>query len=233
MGEMFVKKYHIFKINLTTLNVISIVILILCFGITALFFPSNMKDMAMLFDNIKFCLLLLPLMICYFTLHELLHALGYIVNGANPKKITFGAELEKGVLYCLCKDEVDKKNILFSLMYPLFFIGIVTYIIGIIFNYPVLLLLSILNISGAAGDIMYFLFIIKLDKDIMYSEMDDGTSFALISKDDPSKYKHYGLKYCGTADEIPRKDFKRVKISKISLIVFILCIVFLIVGLII
>lgn len=227
------KKYHVFKINISILNIISIIILALCFIFTAIFFPNSMKSMALLFDNIKFCILFLPLLIFYFSLHEVLHAIGYIVNGANPKKITFGAELEKGVLYCLCKDEVDKKNILFSLMYPLFFIGFVTYILGIIFDLPILLLLSILNISGAAGDIMYFLFIIKLDKDIMYSEMDDGTSFAIISKKDPSKYRHYGLNYCGTVNEISRKDFKRVKISILSWIVLIISILALIIGLII
>ncbi len=176
---------------------------------------------------------MLPLLLFYFILHELLHALGYILNGADPKKITFGMEVEKSVLYCLCKQNVSKKNILFSLMYPLFFIGIVTYIISIVFDFPLLLLLSIANISGAAGDIMYFLFIMKLDKDIQYSEMDDGTSFVIISKKNIDNIKHPGIIYEGIIDEIPRNDFRRIFISKPSIIVIVIFLVALIIGLLI
>lgn len=207
------------------LNIANIVLLLVLFGFTWLLFPGITSEMILLFDNEKNIILLLPLMLGYFALHEILHAIGYVVNGANPKKITFGMELEKSVLYCLCKDDVSKKNILFSLMYPLFFIGIVTYIVSVIFNMPYLLLLSIFNIGGAIGDILYFLFIVKLDKDIRYSEMDDGTSFAIISKKDPSKYQHFGLDYVGEVNEISRKDFKRIKISKFSWIFIIISII--------
>ena len=222
VGE-FMKKYHVFKINIKILNIVNLIILLILTLFTYILFPNNIKEIIALYDDIKIGFLLLPLIIIYFSLHELFHALGYIIHGANPKKITFGAELEKSVLYCLCKDEISKKNILFSLMYPLFFLGIVTYVISIIFNYPVLLLLSIANIGGAAGDIMYFLFFIQLDKDILFSEMDDGTSFALISKENPNKYKHIGLDYVGVVDEIPRNDFKMVKISRLSAIFFVIC----------
>lgn len=224
------RKYHLFKINLTVLNIISLLLMIIAFGFVWLLFPDMLKKIALLFNNDKFLITILPLMIFYFVLHELLHAIGYIVNGANYKKITFGIEIEKSVFYCLCKDEITKKNILYSLMYPLFLIGIFTGAISIIFRLPVLLLLSICNISGAAGDIMYFLFIIKLDKNIMYSEMDDGTSFAIVSKDNPSKYHHFGLTYIGDVNEISRKDFTRIKISKASWVLLIFCIILLIIA---
>lgn len=215
-------RYHLFKINITKLNIANIVLLIICFIFTALLFPTQFQGMLLLLNNNKFCILFLPLMIIYFSLHELLHAIGYILNGANYQKITFGMELEKSVFYCLCKDEITKRNILLSLMYPLFFIGIITYVISIIFNYPILLLLSIINIGGAVGDIMYFLFIVKLKNNIMYSEMDDGTAFAIISNDDPSQYKHFGLDYIGVENKISRQDFKRIKISKLSAITLII-----------
>ncbi len=225
------KKYHVFKINLTIVNILPLFILIVCLLFTWLLFPKYFFDMFELFKSTKFCALMLPVFILYFSLHEILHAIGYIIHGADPKKLTFGAEIEKGVLYCLCKDDISKKNILFALMYPFFFIGVVTYIISIVFNYPLLLLLSIANIAGAAGDLVYFCFIVKLDKGVIYSEMDDGTSFALKGKEDYSKYGHFGLDYVGTVDNISRKDFKRIKVSKLSMIIFIICIVFLIVGL--
>lgn len=225
------KKYYIFKINLTLLNLFNIILLAICLTFTWLVFPDMFRNMFLIFNDTKNMLLLLPLIIFYFSLHELLHALGYIVHGADPKKITFGMELEKSVFYCLCKEEVTRKNILNSLMYPLFFIGVLTYIISIIFKLPMLLLLSIMNIGGAIGDIMYFIFIVRLDKDVMFSEMDDGTSFALISKNDLSKYKPLGLDYVGIESKISRKDFKRIYISKLSYVFLIFSLILIIMAL--
>ena len=224
------KKYHLFKINIKVLNIVSILIMLVVLLFTFVLFNNNFVSMFNLFNDPKICILFLPLMIFYFMLHELLHALGYVIHGADKSKITFGMELEKGVFYCLCKQDIKRKTILFSLMYPLFFIGIVTYVISIIFNLDMLLLLSILNISGAAGDIMYFIFIIQLDKEITFSELDDGTSFVIKNIDDINKYKHYGLDYMGTVDSVSRKDFKRLYVSKLSFIVLIISILALIFG---
>ena len=210
------KKYQVFKINITMVNIFVFVLLALCILLLYFLFPDMLYKMLGLYNNNRYMLMLVPAIIFWSILHELLHAIGYIVNGADAKKITFGAELEKGVFYCLCKEEITKRNILISLMYPLFFIGIVTGIISLIYELPFLLLLSIFNICGAAGDILYFIFIIKLDKSMKYSEMDDGTSFAIVTKDDLSKKKPFGLAYVNTVDKIPRIDFKRIKISKAS-----------------
>lgn len=224
------KKYHLFKMDLKILNIVSILILLIVLLFTFIFFRSNFISMFSLFNRASFCILLLPTMIFYFMLHEIFHAVGYVIHGADFKKITFGMELEKGVFYCLCKQDIKRNTILLSLIYPLFFIGFVTYIIAIIFNLDILLLLSIINISGAAGDIMYFMFIVKLNKDVLFSEMDDGTSFVLQNIDDVNKYKHFGLEYCGVIDKVKRKDFKKLYVSKLSFVVLIVCIVLLFVG---
>ena len=219
------KKYHLFKMDLKVLNIVSILILLIVLLFTFIFFRNNFISMFSLFNRASFCILLLPMMIFYFMLHEIFHAVGYVIHGADFKKITFGMELEKGVFYCLCKQDIKRNTILLSLIYPLFFIGFVTYIIAIIFNLDILLLLSIINISGAAGDIMYFMFIVKLNKEVLFSEMDDGTSFVLQNIDDVNKYKHFGLEYCGVIDKVKRKDFKKLYVSKLSFVVLIVCIV--------
>ena len=210
------KEYYVFKINLVTLNVIAIIIAIIA-GAIACFIDYDLALRCVaIFEDTKMCLLLLPYMLGYMILHELLHAIGYIIHGADSRKITFGMDLEKGVLYCLCKQDVTRRNILNASMYPLFYIGIVTFVISIIFKWPLLLLLSIINISGAAGDIMYFIFISKLDKNIMFSELDDGIAFAVLSDKDVTKVNHFGLDFVEKLPEIPRSDFERVKISKLS-----------------
>ena len=224
------KKYHIFKINLNTLNIVSLLLMVVMILVTIIISPKLSIAALEIFSNYKTMFLFFPCMILYMILHELFHALGYINHGADARKITFGMELEKGVFYCLCKQDINKKTILYALAYPLFFLGIVTYIVSIIFNLPVLLLLSITNISGAAGDIMYLLFISKLDKNIIFSELDDGTSFAIKTKENPDKVKHIGLIYDGTKSEIPRKDFKTLKVSKGSFIMIVICVISVILG---
>ena len=78
---------------------------------------------------------------------------------------------------------------------------------------------------------MYFIFLIKLPKDIKFSELDDGTAFAILADTDVSKIKHIGLDFIEKKESIERKDFKRVKISKLSYIVLIVCIILVIAGL--
>ena len=217
------KEYYVFKINLKVLNIVANLLFIAFFIFTLVVFPNIIIGFFEYSESFSFCLLLLPIMMLYFGLHEIFHAIGYLVQGAKLKKLTFGIELEKGVFYCLCKQDISKKNILNSVMYPLFYIGIVTYVIGLVFNLPLLTILSMLNISGAAADIMYFIFIAKLPKDIKFSELDDGTSFAILSDQDVSLIKHTGLEFIGKQKNIERKDFTRLKVSKLSYIVLAIC----------
>jgi len=217
------KEYYIFKIKLKALNILANVSFIVLFGIIYLIFPNIIIKFFEYFDNVKFCILFLPITMLYMALHEVLHALGYLLYGANFKKITFGMELEKGVFYCLCKEDISRKNILNSVLFPLFYIGVLTLTIGIVFKLPLLVVLSLLNISGASADIMYFMFIVKLDKSIKFSELDDGTSFAILSDKDVSKVKHIGLEYVEKRSNIERNDLKKIKVSKLSYIVLILC----------
>lgn len=217
------KEYYVFKIDLKVLNIVANLLFIGVFVLTLVLFPNIIMGFFEYSESFSFCLLLLPLMMVYFGLHEIFHAIGYLVYGAKLKKLTFGIELEKGVFYCLCKQDVSRRNILNSVMYPFFYIGIVTYIIGLIFELPLLTMLSMLNISGAAADIMYFMFIIKLPKDIKFSELDDGTAFAILSDQDVSQIKHTGLEFIGKQETIERKDFNKLKISKLSYIVLGIC----------
>ena len=225
------REYYIFKINLKMLNIIANLLFIFLFVMLLIFFPNIIIGFFEYSERLDFCLLFLPIMMLYFAMHEIFHAIGYLLYGAKLNKLTFGMELEKGVFYCLCKQDITRKNILHSVLFPFFYLGVVTRIIGLIFELPLLALLSLLNISGATADIMYFIFLIKLPKDIKFSELDDGTAFAILSDSDVSKVKHFGLDFIEKKDIIERKDFKRIKISKLSYAVLIVCIILVIAGL--
>lgn len=209
------KKYYIFEMNMTILNIVSVLLLVFMFGLTFLL-VYLIPGLELVSNNI---LLPFALMIPYLMFHEVLHSIGYMLHGAKWKNITYGAHLEKGVLCCLCKQNISRRCILTSLVYPLIFIGIITYIIGLFINSFTLIFLSILNISGAAGDIVMFIALSKL-KDFEYTEFDDPTSFGLYSKNDLSKLKLFGLKYKETKTKIKIKDYKKINISKLSAILF-------------
>ena len=205
------KKYYLFKMKMGPLTMVSFILFFIMIGLTYLLGYIESINYVL---NMNIFLLLI-IYFAYLFLHELLHSLAYVIYGGKYNKITYGISLELGVLYCLCKQNISKKNILHSLMYPLIFIGIITYIISIIFNLPILLWLSIFNISGCSGDIIMFIFISRL-KNIEFSEMDDPISFAIYSKNDVSKISHYGLEYIGEKDKIERNDFTKIKVSKQS-----------------
>ena len=210
------KKYYVYEMNINILNVMSMVLFAFMLILT---YVLN-GDMRFEYQELA---LMLMLMIPYLILHELIHALAYIINGASPKRITFGAHLEKSVLCCLCKQNVKKRNILISLVSPFILIGVVTYILGIVLNNTMLTYLSIMNISGCSGDLMMFLAFLKL-KDFEYAEYDNPISFGLYSKKDLSKEKMLGLKYIETKNKLKQDDLKKISISKVSMIYFI-CII--------
>ena len=93
--------------------------------------------------------------------------------------------------------------------------------IGLIFNIPVLVILSLANITGCTGDLVMFYHLSRLN-DFEFSEYDDPIAFGLQSKKDLSKHKMFGLIYAGKKARLPRNDLKKLVISKTSLLLIIL-----------
>lgn len=219
------KKYYLFKFDFLLVNIISIILFIFMYLISYFLFDYNIFN-SLFFEKTNWFLIFFYYLL-YTFLHEILHSIAYVLGGAKYKNITYGIMLEKGILYCLCKQNISKKNILVSTMFPLFFIGIVTYIIGIVYGFDILTLLSIFNISGCSGDIVMFMFILKL-KNIEFSEFDDPVCFGIYSNKDISKIKHFGLKYEGCVDKVKRDDKRKVVVSfaSILLLLFLLIISF-------
>lgn len=207
------KKYYLYEMNTTTLNILSIVLLIFLFVLSNILGFDNLLSGK---DFYLACILLIP----YLCLHELLHGFSYYLHGAKLKNIFFGAHLEKGILCCLCKQNVSKKCILISLIYPFIFIGVITYILGIYFNSRILIILSIFNMSGCSGDLIMFFSFLGL-KDFEYSEYDNPTAFGLYSLKDLSNKKLFSLKYVGCKDKLEITNKKRIIVSKTSWIYFI------------
>lgn len=213
------KKYYKFEFNNIVLqllcNIPPIILIILL--------NDKLKTLTNYLENSLFWAILLGTILLWYCLHEIIHGIAYRLTGTKKENITFGMAIEKGVFYCLSNQEISKKAVLISLLSPLIVIGIITLIISLIFNLPLLCLLSIINIGGATGDIMMFLYIIKLDKNLQYKELGEATSFILITKEDLSKTKYFGFKLLESGEYIKNKfenkNIKKINISKASYIV--------------
>ena len=205
------KKYYLFEMDMLWLQIISTVLLVFMFFLTLYVYPEfNILD-----NDFAIAFIF---MIPYMILHELLHSMAYVANGAKFKNITYGVHLDKGILCCLCKQNVTKKNILISLLTPFIIIGVLTYIIGILINNQVLVILSIFNISGCAGDMIMFLELAKI-KSFEFSEYDNPVAFGLYSSEDLSKIKLRGLKYIDSSTNLDKNDLKKVSVSKSSIFI--------------
>lgn len=223
-------KCYKYTMNLAILNIISIVIFIPLIGLIYFISPNEFINY---FEKCNY-ILLFSLYFIWIIIHELLHYIGFIIDKeVNNKNVVMGILLEKSICYCMCKQLISKKRILISLLMPLIFIGIITLIIGIFINDMNLIVLSILNISGCSGDIMMFMFAVKLPNDIKYYDLDDPTSFNIMTNKEINP-KPFGLKLMGIDDYneeiIKAKENKKITISKWSSIILLILIIAIIVS---
>ena len=219
------KKTYVYKMNLVTANILCIAILILCYVLT------SFLNIELFTKNTNYLILFIS-MIGYLMLHELLHGVGYFIGGTKRSNITYGIELEKGIFYAMAYQKLTKKNILISLQMPFMVIGVITYIIGVIFNIPLLIILSIVNISGASMDLAMFFYFLRLPKDFTYSESGNPDEFVVISSEDLTKKKSIFLNIVEVKDykdkDFDFKNLKKIKITKLSIILIVL---FILIGL--
>ena len=209
-------KYYTYGMKTLEMNLycllIYVALFVVCYGVVG--FPLPAFDVTLFY-----------LFVVWMILHEIIHGISFAyAKETDPKNVVFGMLLEKGIMYTMCKQRVGKKTIDHALMAPLFWIGIVTGVIAIIFDFPILLMLSLLNIGGSAGDILMMIMMKKMPKDIEYLDLDDPASFTILCKEDLSemKFSCLKLKDSGIYDETTMyaKDKKRIRISKASWIYF-------------
>lgn len=212
-------KYYKYSIDIKKLNVICILFFV------PLFFLIGMMN---IFDCINLRFLLLYFI--WMFIHEFFHGIGFsFTKNIEHKNIVYGACLEKGVFYCMCKEMISKNGIIISLLFPFFFLGVFTFFLGVVVNSNILILLSLFNIVGCVGDLAMFFSFIKLP-DFKYVDLDDCTGFFLVSDVDLTNYKLYGINLIEIGDysDLDKaSDYKKFTISKLSFIIFILMIVFL------
>lgn len=220
--------YYTYTLNMTILNILAIILFLIVGSIIYLIEINDNYTINLSITN------LFLLMFIWLIIHELLHGIGFLIfKEVKLKNITLGMALEKGVFYCMCKQNIRKKVILTSLLFPITIIGFITLIIGMIINNYELVYLSILNIVSSIGDIVMTIYFLKCPKDIIYLDLDDCTSFTVISNRVLDNIKVPGIMLSKKGIYNPTlmysKDKRRIIISKLSyillIIIFILTII--------
>ena len=229
--------------NLTFINILSVIILLVIMLLTyfielkisggfledfGLFLLKNSDNANIDYKLVAIMVLTFIAMAFWLVLHEIIHGIFYRLSGAKKEAISYGVVLEKGILYCKCSDYVTRNNVLISVMAPFLLIGVITYIIGMVFNLGWLVFLSILNICGAAGDLAMFFFFIRRDKDFRFKELDDSTTFCLETTEDFVGKKFLAVKLkkvIANEKEVQENKSKLITITKTSWVFIILFVV--------
>ena len=221
-------KYYTYQLDMKVLNILAIILFVILSAFVY-FIGYDYGSMIVRYDLFTvFILLFLWLM-----LHEVIHGIGFaIFRSVDKKNIVFGMALEKGVFYCMCKQKIYKRIIFTSLLFPVTFIGVVTLGLVIIINNALLVYLSIFNIVGSIGDIMMSLYFLKCPNDVIYLDLDDCTSFTVLSNSDLSYIKVSGIKLVNNGiynSKMIAHDKRRLVISRgswyVLVIIFILTLI--------
>lgn len=101
------KKYYLFEMKMLPLNILSFVLLIVMVEITSLIIKDFYNFTTSVLNSF---ILFIILNLLYMVIHKLLHSLAYCIYGGKFKKIIYGIELEKGIFYCLCKQNISRKT---------------------------------------------------------------------------------------------------------------------------
>ena len=70
-----------------------------------------------------------------------------------------------------------------------------------------------------------FFDLIKI-KNFEYSEYDNPLAFGIYTDEDLSDKKLFGLKYIGSKMDLEKNDFKKLSVSKVSLIFLLMFLIF-------
>ena len=220
-------KYYTYQLDMKVLNILAI-LLFLVIVVVMYLVKYNFQEIVEYNMFILFILLFLWLMF-----HEVLHGIGFaLFKEVKLSNIVFGMALEKGVFYCMCKQKISKKVIFTSLLFPVTIIGIFTLILGIIINNSLLVYLSIFNIVGSIGDIVMSIYFSRCPGDVIYLDLDDCTSFTVLSSNDISNIKIPGIMLVDSGkynSKMEALDRRKLVISKTSwcvmIIIFILILI--------
>lgn len=133
-------------------NVIAIVLSIPFFIIFGVWFVSR-NGWSNWLSGVESCVLLVA-MLGLIVVHELIH--GLVWGGfakSKFKSIDFGIQKETLTPYCTCSEPLSKSQYIIGSIMPCIILGIIPSIAGVLADSLLLLLIGLIMIAGAGGDL--------------------------------------------------------------------------------
>ena len=143
-----------FTIGIVKANVFAIVLLIpvAIIGLVLFFWKNGFNLGGMDFSNY---LLFMIAFLVLIVVHELIHGVSWAIFSEHHfKDIEFGFMWKYLTPYCTCSVPLSKGQYIFGALMPMFLLGIVPMIVGILTGWFLWLLIGIIMTDAAAGDIM-------------------------------------------------------------------------------
>ena len=141
-------------IGIVKANVFAIVLLIpvAIIGLVLYFWKNGFNLGGMDFSNY---LLFMIAFLVLIVVHELIHGVSWAIFSEHHfKDIEFGFMWKYLTPYCTCSVPLSKGQYIFGALMPMFLLGIVPMIVGILTGWFLWLLIGIIMTDAAAGDIM-------------------------------------------------------------------------------
>lgn len=163
--------------------------------------------------------------ILIFILYELFRL---IIIGRKNSSFVF--RIEKGDIYSRCSKQIYKTRALLTLIIPFIILGILPIIGGLIFKNLYVLLVGVINVMFNVRDVIMFIMILSLNtKVIKYEDENSKDKVVLELRKDFSNYKNILIKNVTKLEDYDNDDSLFV-ISKWSVLIIILFIIFILIG---
>jgi len=161
INDLREKGYKEVEKTLTTLKanifgaIVTIPIVVLAFMV----FYTVRREKGMTDVNLITVIIVTGLLI---VVHELIHGGTWVIFCKDGwKSIKFGVEWKYLTPYCHCKEILEINRYRLGTIMPLIITGIIPYIISLTLGNTTLLLIAVVMISGAAGDIIMFILLLN------------------------------------------------------------------------
>jgi hypothetical protein len=121
-----------------------------------------------------------PIFIVSVVIHELLHALGYVLSGAARRDIAFGFHWKALLPYAHCKIPLSVSAYRFSGALPGVLLGVIPAVGGILFQIDWLTLYGAVMLCGAAGDMLILRLTLSVPPDALIVDHPSKPGFMVI-----------------------------------------------------
>lgn len=137
-------------------------------------FPLDKVSNELFYLGVGIFILLAPV-------HELLHALGAIMMGADKKNIYLGAKIEKGYLFCRIFQDLKRNQFIFVLLFPLL-LPLISLALFYITKQVLFSIIAYLFFIGSLFDLLYMLDFLYLPSHVVVDENESGLDFSMQLK---------------------------------------------------